>query len=95
MVAPSGLHVCDRLAEGEYVTNGQRFPDDPVASIEDVRLRLYAADSILRLCAKQRHLPKAMRDRLMMLVGRLTVELDMLGGKIPAKSFEEEVADED
>ena len=75
----------DKSLEGESVQNTNRLTRDYDEIREDLRQRLYAADTILKVAAQSHILPKQTRDRFLQLSGRLMVELDMLGGRTPAE----------
>ena len=75
----------DRSLVGESVQNTHRLTTDRKEILEDLRQRLYAADTILKFAAKSPILPKQTRDRFLQLTGRLMVELDVLGGRTPAE----------
>ena len=75
----------DKSLEGESVQNTNRLTRDHDEIREDLRQRLFAADTILKFAAHSPILPKATRDRFLQLTGRLMVELDMLGGRTPAE----------
>jgi len=71
----------NKSLEGESVQNTNRLTLDHDEIREDLRQRLYAADTILKFAARSLILPFRTRNRFLQLSGRLMLELDMLGGK--------------
>ncbi len=77
------MTILNRRDHGEAPNrNGSPVTPDDVTQMQDILLRLYAADTILRFASKQPILDASMRRRLNDISGHLMMELSLLNAEL-------------